>query len=217
MTITNEIQNNEMISLAQHTRRGSASHRRENCLCMQMDKHMTNQRNEACEIGSSKNGLDWSKARPSQDTQLRLAGMACALQTTSWMDPTLNPYVKRSELWIWLRQANNTNKKNKKYRWSKCPASIYSHVTCPNTTSVSTLDILDTIICCWLALCEMVIVSPYVQCNRSLCQHMRDNQKLYLPSLQKESYTYYECKHKVNSSFKQQINSEKLNRIHFQT
>lgn len=56
-----------------------------------MDKHRTNQKNEARAVGSATTMQEKTKARPTRDTQLRLARMALAQQTTSWMDLTAVP------------------------------------------------------------------------------------------------------------------------------
>lgn len=54
-------------------------------------------------------------ARPTQDARLRLTGVALVLQTTSRMDSTPEPYVKRidswNELWMWLCQASKQQQK----------------------------------------------------------------------------------------------------------
>lgn len=48
---------------------GSANGYRQNCLCMLMDTHATNQRNEAYDVGKNH-----QKSTSTRDTWLRLAG-----------------------------------------------------------------------------------------------------------------------------------------------
>lgn len=87
---------------------GRANRRWQNCLCTQLDRHTTNQRNEACDIDST-TGLELPKTHPAPYAWLRLARMALVLQTTLSVDLTPDPYAKqthlRCELWVWLCQA----------------------------------------------------------------------------------------------------------------
>lgn len=61
---------------------GSADGCRQNRLCTQSHRHVTNQWSKPCDVGGATTSLESPKTCPTQDTQLRPARMALALQTT---------------------------------------------------------------------------------------------------------------------------------------